>query len=189
MWLIPSKNGMSADRVAQLLRNAVAESRFTAEIEVSRVGKQPAVEIRMVRLRRKKGYCGAHPGPCLALFRKHRVGAWLEGADWVGFFHGVNNALDAAAVDCRLFSHNRETRDVGRYYLRRGRERRVHYPYGYSGNFAHWTQEKADFETCFADHCGKPPPEYPYALTADGTPGYMAFTVAEEDACRAEEVA
>lgn len=191
MWILPTKkpNVEAGDlydgRVCAAVQAAVAASRFTADVAVARLGSKCGVKVSRVRLRRKKGYCGAHPGPCLVGGRRHTVASYLEGNDWIGFNHLVNDALDRLGAEWDFFSFNRESL-TPRYFARRGRRRRVAYPYEYhpSGRFAHWTQGGDD---CFEDYCGKPPPEV--AGLRDGTPGYACTTLEQEEVFRADEEA
>lgn len=185
MWVFPN-DGRSPGDVRYCLDKAIAASRFTAKLENNCLGRKEGVKIECVRLRNRKPYCGAHPGPCVALFpRKHMNATYLEGLDWVGFNHLLNDVLDKLSWSATIFSFNRES-DTPRYYIRRGRLRRVGYSYAYRGNFAHWTQ--GDFETDFADHCGKPSPPYPLALVDySGTPGYACYSLEDEARLRKEE--
>lgn len=185
MWLIP-KGDLTPQHVLDVLKKKMHLSRFTAHLEVGKLGKNtPGVKVSCVRLKRKKPYCGAHPGPCLNTFRKHKNATWLEGLDWVGFNALVNDLLDELNAECDFFSYNRESLVGGRYHIRLGRRRRVGYPFSYRGNFAHWTQ--GDLEKDFEDHCGKPHPEVPWHIKDAGTPGYPCYSITEEEVYRAEE--
>ncbi len=161
MWIIPLKGEppVSVHRWMAAIEGVLSASRFTARLAIGCPRFCPArdcVKISTVRLRRKKPYCGAHPGPCLAVTnRPHRVCSLLEGADWVGFNGLLNDVLDKASATCDVFSFNRESLER-KYYIRKGRLRRVGYPYAYQNRFAHWLQ--GSFEADFADCCGKAPP-------------------------------
>lgn len=194
MWILPDPQcDVSAERIRAALEMEAAGSRFRLRSEIGKLGSRHGLSVYEVRLRRKKPYCGAHPGPCLVnpLFeRKHRVYSYLEGLDWLGFFQMLNNLLDRLGASCEVFTYNREASSNGRYYLRRGRLRRVAYPYAYDrGN--HWTQDRDDLtdDDVFQDHVGKPPPPYDEALLSDGTPGYACYTPADEEELRGQEEA
>lgn len=189
MWIIP-KDNTSPAHVADLVRRAIEGSRFRADVELDALRRVPGVKISCIRLRRRKDYCGAHPGPCLVGFRRHMTSTYLEGLDWVGWNALLNDTLDVVKANCHVFSFNREAVISGPYYIRHGRLRRVWYPYAYRDRFAHWTQTKDDLvdPNCFADHCGKKPPSLErILLNLDGTPGYPCYTLTEEDKHRAQE--
>lgn len=183
MWVLPKEE--SREHICDLLKFTVAVSRFTAHFEFATLANsRPGLKISNIRLRNKKGYCGAHPGPCVALVeRKHKVTRFLEGLDWVGFNHMLNDVLDEISANCIVFSFNRES-TCGKYYIRRGRLRRVHYPYEYVGNFAGWSQgEDNDFQ----DFCGRLSPGMDQWIVNSGTPGYPCYILEEEAKYRAEE--
>jgi len=184
MWLIP-KDDHSVHALYYLVNEALMPSRFKASLEITKKGRTVlGLKISVIRLRQKKSYCGAHPGPCLANpFRRHTNSTYLEGLDWVGFNAMLNDALDKAEVNCDVFSYNRESLLKGAYYIRRGKCRRVAYPYAQADNFAHWLQGD---ETAFADYCSSTPPPVSVDLL-DGTPGYPCYTLAEEKAFRLKE--
>lgn len=187
MWMFPKDKSEDLHALASLVRLTVAGSRFTADVTVQKMRFHYGVKIEYVRLRNKKPYCGAHPGPCL-LGRKERVMSCLEGLDWVGFNAMLNDALDAKHKNVDVFSFNREAVvRGGRYFIRRGTQRRTAYPYTYRDMFASWTQDSGAFETDFADYCGKKAPPDFKGLEIDGTPGYPCYTLAEEEKYRAEE--
>jgi len=173
-----------------MIAQSVASSRFTATVSIDakdiplRYRHRAAIKIEYVRLRRRKDYCGQHPGPCLALFRRHRKSSCLEGTDWVAFNDLLNDVLDALGVDADVFSFNRESM-CSRYYIRRGTRRLTNYLSDSvirSGRPIYFWRENylADFE----DWCDK---EAPASTYPDDTPGYYAKTLAEEEACRAQE--
>jgi hypothetical protein len=161
---------------------AIRKSRFTAELEYD---KKYGIKLYNIRLKRAKPYCGQHPGPCVALFpRPHRNHRYLEGLDWVGWNQMLNDVLDKMEVEADAFSFNRESL-TPRYFIRRGRLRRLKYPYEYRGNFAHWTQ--GSIEEDFVDCNGKEPPAIPWYVVDAGTPGYPCYTVEDETRLIAEE--
>lgn len=177
---ITCKDRGNDERVASLVVGVMRLSRFKATVRQDRRG----VHISCVRLKRAKPYCGQHPGPCLAFGRRHIKATYLEGLDWVGWNNLINDALDRHAIEADVWSYNRESLEH-RYFVRRGRQRRVSYPFEYRSNFAHWTQGG---DNCFADYCGKEPPDPDIALEGlDGTPGYPCYSLEEEDKYRAKE--
>lgn len=187
MWIRPNGD-LSPAVVHRLVLAKMQLSRFTCRMDTERMGKTDrtmGVKLTTIRLKRKKPYCGAHPGPCLNTFRRHSNSHYLEGLDWVGFNDMLNDALDEVSADCTVFSYNRESLVTGRYFIRRGRLRRVGYPFSYRGNFAHWLQ--GDFVADFEDHCGKPPPPVSWHTKDAGTPGYPCYSITEEEKYRAEE--
>lgn len=189
MWIL-CNDDTSLEVLKHRLDAKLKASRFTARTSLEKSSpNRPGIKIECIRLRRKKDYCGAHPGPCLVGGRRHTRAFYLEGLDWVGFNALLNDLLDANAVDAHVFSFNREAIISGRYYIRRGRRRRTAYPYAVrGGRFAHWTQTKDDLEHLFEDFCGKDPPDMEDALAGlDGTPGYACYTLEEEDKLRAED--
>lgn len=189
MWIIP-KDETSPERLRALVADKMRLSRFHAHLETGVLGKNThGLKITCVRLKRSKDYCGAHPGPCQTFGgRKHIKARFLEGLDWVGFNALLNDLLDAHKVAADVFSYNREMLKSVKYFVRVGRRRRTAYPYDVVARFAHWTQTQEDFEICFDDFCGKPPPPVDAALEGlDGTPGYPCYTLEEEDRHRAEE--
>ncbi len=183
MWILPCKNEpVGCYQLLDKVIVATNRSRFTVCTEISHLQERPGVKVYQVRLRTKKGYCGAHPGPCLATVeRKVKRATYLEGLDWVGFNTMLNDAFDDANIACDIFSFNRESFVSGRYYIRLGRQRRVAYPYSFDGRVAHWTQTKQDKVDCFEDHCGKPhPPIAEMLAVLEGTPGYPCYTLEDE---------
>lgn len=130
MWIKP-KNPDDIDKIVTAVRQWLEESRFTAEV----YGKfhsrwKHAIRVERVRKRAKEIYCGQHPNECVAnpfFDRKERKGRWLEGSDWVGFNDGLNDVLDGLEVEADVWSYNREALKAGRYFIRKGRCRRVDY--------------------------------------------------------------
>lgn len=189
MWAIPTDDRSTPGLLGSLVEQILLTSRFTAKLEYNmKLGSKWGLKISEVRLRNAKDYCGGHPGPCLALFpKKHRRQRFLEGLDWVGFNAMLNDAFDKGSLAADVFSFNREASCNGRYFIRRGRLRRTQYPYGQARFGAMlWSQTKEDFETCFADYCGKPPPPHPWQLLDSGTPGIPCYTLVDEHLLRAE---
>lgn len=180
MWLFPKT--VDPHTLAFWINAALDKSRFRVlhSEPNCKLGSRWGLKMTCVRLRRAKPYCGAHAGPCVVTGRRHPVTTFLEGLDWVAFFHVLNNTLDRRRVECDVFTFNREAPGCSRYYLRLGRLRRVRYPYGFDRG-GHWTQDDYDFQTCFADHCGRrAPPMLDAALARSGTPGLPCTTPRQE---------
>jgi hypothetical protein len=160
--------------VAYLLTAALRDSRFTARVEV----EDGRVKISLVRLKAKKPYCGAHPGPCLpnffGQFRKHINAHFLEGADWVGFNDGVNDLLDRHSVAADFWSASMEFR--GRMWIRRGTRRRTCYDCTYGpNNHPSWRTGRDDGGR-WGDYCGRLAPRSEYPA---GTPGHPCWLESE----------
>ncbi len=137
MWMIPKGETVTVGLLRSKLQDTLLDSRFTADLTEELYRGKWGVKIMRVRLRYKKDYCGAHPGPCLNNFRKHMKASLLEGMDWVAFNAMLNNMLDKLKADCDVFSFNQEaTVYGGKYFIRIGTRRRVLYPFAYRDRFA-----------------------------------------------------
>lgn len=153
------KSTVDLHQVHWNLSNAIAASRFTANIEVK---SARCLEVKMIRLREAKPYCGNHPAECENNFTKPRRGKYLEGTDWVSFNDLLNDVLDSMNVEANVNS--------AVCNIRQGRNRRVGYGYHMEGvfrTFAVWDRvgEPQDYE----DWCGKEnAPDSCYPI---GTPG------------------
>ncbi len=170
---IKPRDHRQCPQLADAVRSWLVDSRFTADVHVecsTRLGR--TVKIEHIRLRVKKGYCGAHPGPCqtdLFFDRPHMVAHYLEGSDWIGYDEGINDLLDRLEIDANVWTYNQESTS-GRYYIRKGRRRRLVYGMVTRNDgirtFNHW--ERVATKDEYADYCGKiaPRAEYP-----SGTPG------------------
>lgn len=172
--------------VLRMLRAKLEKSRFTAH--VSELYNHPrhryVIEVRNVRLRERKEYCGQHPCACpvLPFLKRHQTGRWLEGADWIGFNDMLNDVLDRCAVSADVWSYNREA-GSGKYFIRRDEKRRTRYMEavieGIDILAFRWdiTFDPLDFE----DYCGRKAPrsDFPY-----GTPGLAEWRRGREPAVR-----
>jgi hypothetical protein len=109
--------------------------------------------------------------------RPHRHSRCLEGTDWVAFNDLLNDVLDRLGLDADAWSYNREAHG-GRYYIRRGRRRRVRYDEAWAagvfGAFRRWAKAGPDD---FEDHCGR---EAPRSELPEGTPGLAGAAPDEE---------
>lgn len=139
----------------------------------------PSLKILSPRLRRKKFYCGQHAGPCQATFfaKRHKLGSWLEGADWVGFNDMLNDALDAHSIEADIWS---ERESIGRLYVRQGRRRCRSYMADDSvGRGQHWRGNKHEECNFYESHfgCTTPAERSEYQ---EGTPGIPEWLASEE---------
>lgn len=164
--LISIKSGHTLQDVEGAIHRAFSESRFKiGEID----WKGPTVlNLKMIRLKQSKRYCGNHPNACD--IEGGRMGNFLEGADWVEFNDRLNDVLDSLHVSAFV----RSDRIV---ICRKGFERRVVYtshPLQFNGH--DWDYDAYEWnESRFENWCGKiaPPSEYP-----EGTPGSYERMVA-----------
>jgi hypothetical protein len=195
MWIVP-KEEEQVDSIARAVRNAVDKSRFTAVVEMDYLPgwnrHRRAVKITKIRLRNRKSYCGQHAGPCIVNpffgVKKHPISVKLEGSDWIGWNDGINDILDKIAVDAKVWTANREAAKPGRkgvlvgvsrYYIRKGRCRRIFYDAQFHTNsvgvtFAHWVEGR---DCDYQDYCEQ---KAPRAMYEDGTPGLACWTLKEE---------
>lgn len=163
--------------VLPALRRAMNESRFVAKMEYHECGrrcerraklnggrpcwKKGTIDIWNVRLRASKDYCGSHAGPCPfnpVFERPHSRRAYLEGADWVEWNDTINDVLDWAEADARVWNSI--------CLIRQGLRRRVFYD-GRPDNRAIWCY-KADDED-YQDYSGTG--KRPASWFPSGTPG------------------
>jgi len=85
--------------------------------------------LRRVRLTEKKEYCGQHFGVCVVNPftgpQKKKKTTHLEYNDWIEFHDIVNNVLDKMKLDADVWTDPREC--TGRYWIRKGMNRRVNF--------------------------------------------------------------
>lgn len=175
MWIKPRYED-DREKITTAVRAWLAESRFTADLYPQRHHKHgSAIEIRVVRKRKRADYCGQHPGACRANGRPHRHYCYLQGADWIGFNDGLNDVLDKLNVEADVWSYNRECYPSGQYFIRHGKKRRTLYDSVWLNSGPVLWERDTD---CFEDHCGKeaPPSEYP-----SGTPGIASWRPEDEE--------
>lgn len=182
MFLRPKDQKAELGDLSWLLNKAVEASRFRAKVATEYHPRwKRVIRIDTVRLRKKKEYCGQHPNGCvpnLFVDKPHRHGTWLEGSDWVGFNDGLNDVLDKHNVNADVWSFNRESLGTGRYFLRKGLERRLDYDSEYIERFGRgfyaWVQD-GEHE----NWCGKTAPR---SVFPKDTPGYACWSVEQEAA-------
>lgn len=158
-YAIKRIKGVRPSDIAHLLYQKLLLSRFTADITTT----PRRVEMRNIRLKAKKDYCGNHPLPCPVrpgqAHKPHKHHKFLEGADWVAFNDMVNDVLDAHNITANVGSSLVTTR--------MGDERCVCYdsqPLG-NGIDNEWRKNSG----CFENHMGETDvarSDYP-----PGTPG------------------
>jgi hypothetical protein len=124
-----------ACRVKQVVEEALASSRFTADLDRtfqslskgSLEGSRKnglAFRLSRIRLRTPKLYCGQHPGECDGRGRKMRA-TYLEWDDWVELNTLINLALDALAIDADVWSKPHDV--AGIFWIRKGLKARKRY--------------------------------------------------------------
>lgn len=156
--LITIKDNTPIGFLALALEDMIEHSRFTADVETKDGSK--VINVRNVRLRERKPYCGNHPAACEAFApRAHSNRTYLEGADWVEWNDRINDLLDAH--ECSAFVRTSVC------VIRRGRCRRTYYEYtsnGFGQNT--WIKEPdpVDMYDCIGQHA-------PDSWFPSGTPG------------------
>ncbi len=190
MFLLPASGNLA--QVEAVLRRTLPASRFRCMIQYARAryggrgnNSRLALELSAIRLRSAKPYCGQHAGPCRVTFpRRHKVGCWLEGADWVGWGDMLNDFCDRARIKADIWSHGAEFYKP--YFVRRGAARRTcHHSIkacrlGGFGKLVRcdwddpkgfevwdWDESRAEFSTA---HFGVKR-DAPRSVFPDGTPG------------------
>lgn len=104
--------------------------RFVPKMAKRYASYNPIIEIKGVRLKTRKEYCGSHPGACELAFSVHRVLSCLEGADWVEFNDMLNNHMDEHNISCVIWSAPKErqlSQTKERMRIRIGMHRRASY--------------------------------------------------------------
>lgn len=151
----------SIQYIASQIEAMVERSRFTADVETK--PNSTVINIRNIRLRHRKMYCGNHPAACEVLFdRPHRRGNYLEGADWVEWNDRLNDLLDVWGVEAYVRSSV--------CVIREGRKRRTLYDYssnGFGNN--QWTYKC--HHSYMVDYCDNNQNEAPNSWFPSGTPG------------------
>lgn len=108
------KDGSDVGMVASALEKINDDTRFNLKVEVT--GKT-VIQLRSIRLKESKVYCGSHPFACD--INGGRRAVYLEGADWVEFNDRVNDVLDNLEVAAKVKS--------AVCIIRKGRNRRLAY--------------------------------------------------------------
>lgn len=170
MWAKPSSPAACA-AVLKAITDWLELSRFRAKVGIethSRWGQ--VVKISFVRRRKKGHYCGQHPGPCQGIGGQRHSGSCLQGADWVAFNDGLNDALDALSLAADVWSFNREA-SSGRFFIRKGASRRVtycsHERKSWGRTFHVW-----DMDGDFEDYTGMAAPRSVFPPDTPGNPDW-----------------
>ena len=157
------KSEQEAQSVLTQLRCYLQRSRFHVQdvctVQYSRKGIE--IQLRGIRLKQAKDYCGNHPGPCRALIKKkHGEFTYLEGADWVAFNNMVNDLLDKLGLVANVSSTT--------CIVRKGAKRRIVYGMFVFDDFGNVEWNKDENDSGYKD-CRK---TYPTTtLYPVGTPG------------------
>jgi hypothetical protein len=132
MYAVECRSLKDANRFMKAIPGFIERSRFTVqEVFIAKISKRLQiwyVQLKKVRLKKSKPYCGAHAGACVL---KHDDGhqdpkrIFLEGSDWVAFNDMVNDCLDRLKMTADVTS-DRATKE-GRLYARKGDARRLDY--------------------------------------------------------------
>lgn len=96
--------GISVVDLSCKLENALWKSRFRFGQIFTRA---KSIEIRQIRLKQKKDYCGNHPFACPVrpgFNPPHKRTSFLEGLDWVSFNDLINDLLDELNVSADVQS-------------------------------------------------------------------------------------
>jgi hypothetical protein len=154
--------------------------RFVPKMAKRYASYNPIIEIKGVRLKTRKEYCGSHPGACELAFREHRNTAYLEGADWVEFNDMLNNHMDKHNISCVIWSaptERQRSQATERMRIRIGMHRRIRYDMRpnespFRGNST-WelNGNVADFCVPRFLESGLPDVPFTYSEFPSGTPG------------------
>lgn len=85
------------------------------------------IELRRIRLKAAKPYCGQHPGECAADGRKKLNATYLEWDDWVEFHGVVNNCIGLSGLEADVWSTPQDCK--GPMWIRKGARPRVRWEY------------------------------------------------------------
>ena len=121
--VLPKTEETMARHLVNQLEEAITTSRFTAEFEIKMLPKA-CIDIRKVRLRRSKAFCGNHPNACV-LGGVDAKRSFLEGADWIEMNELINDVLDRNYSGATAFSRPIEIKD--KLYVRKDGHRRISY--------------------------------------------------------------
>lgn len=86
----------NADRLATKIATAATQAGFLVrDMQVVETSTLRRIEMRKIRLKEAKEFCGQHAGPCVTFTSKPRpVSHLLEGDDWIRFNDVVNDVID-----------------------------------------------------------------------------------------------
>lgn len=134
------------------------DTRFKCEVE----HKGRVINVRNVRLKESKRYCGSHPYACD--IEGGRKGNYLEGKDWCEFNDHLNDILDSLSCNANVRS--------AVCIIRKGTRRRTYYDGFMANPYRNEYQWNLDTDDCYyEDYCGQVAPKSQFP---EGTPGlYM----------------
>lgn len=158
------------------LRQMANASRFSFEVILPRCGSyNQRIELKSIRLKTSKEYCGSHPGACELAFREHRNRKYLEGADWVEFNDMLNIYMDTNQISCVIWSApmERQVSQRGeRMRIRIGMHRRINYDMRHlEGPFRGNATWELNGELKDFDVAGPDKDLIRYSTFPEGTPG------------------
>lgn len=173
-------DGLTCEKIVAALRQSEKSSRFVWRIDRRDTPKFKQVHLYEIRLKQAKDNCGQHPGPCILNSKPHRRRTTLEGLDWVGWNDGLNDICDKRGWSVDIWSYNIESTE-GRFFIRRGVERRVRYDCSLRNEFGGllWVTDPNSFE----NWCDRSAPRSVYP---SGTPGIPAWSLRDEKRMRAQ---
>lgn len=161
-FIIKCKSAVEAENVRLTISDFLTRSRFTIGSMSTEYSRGFQVEIRDIRLKVSKGYCGNHAGPCKVQGGKRRKMSCLEGLDWVSWNDMLNDALDSI--------HHDGSARSSLCIIRKGKKRRTSYS-GYDDT-GEWFRDASSHD--YIDNCGKEPIQSDYP---EGTPGIIGWSV------------
>jgi hypothetical protein len=148
------KNITTDDLVVALVSH-FNSSRFVVDVSQTK----GTVDLKRVRLKESKHYCGNHPKACDLNGVKHKKAAYLEGADWVEFNDRLNGVLDRLNVSALVSSSVCN--------IRQGLARRIVYD-AKTRNAHAWVWDKIGEAGHYSNCCGGSAPRSSFP---EGTPG------------------
>lgn len=127
--------GITPDELADAIRSHFEQSRFSIrELHINKPRfALPWLNLKKIRLKSSKDYCGSHPAACERVGSPHNHTKFLEGADWVEFNDTLNNLCDKLKVSACILSSSPEFR--GPMVIRLGMHRRQRYGSEYPNEF------------------------------------------------------
>lgn len=154
---ISIKDDTNKHDIVDAINKEFVGTRFTMDIEA----KNSIVNIKNIRLKESKEYCGNHPNACeiQVVGRKNRKAKFLEGADWVEFNDRLNDVLDRLYVNANVNS--------AICNIRIGYDRRVQYDSHW--NFNQWEWDRNGFPNHYESWTHGE--RAPSSIYPEGTPG------------------
>ena len=124
------------EAILTLLRQLASDAGFVIN-DVTRIEKMFSnrpfrggwlgLELRQIRRKERKAYCGQHAGPCVRppRERQRRNSVCLDGEDWIAFHNVVNDVLDSMGLVAEVYTTPQDVR--GKMWIRKtdlGRRKR-----------------------------------------------------------------